>query len=363
VPRGAANLYFPVIESSLDVPPWSDSLQQQLGRYWEDLRAVSGSQRSQLIGLLQLDKRLGISIENICRTVEQRVTAVSAKPAADLRWEEYQQIIRPKERLRDGQDFEVQPESVPDELAPWLSRVVLVTRLREVRVLRGFTRVYPPVDATDPRIAPLATKRLDWLPGVETRGEGIFFELNAVSLAAWEARDSVSRRIADLSDRYSSDWRSRHGHSGDPPRQITPRLVLLHTLSHALIRQLSLECGYTSASLRERLYAGENMAGLLVYTASPDADGTLGGLVRQGRASRLLRLWRRTIHTSRWCSSDPLCITGVSALSESLNLAACHSCMLVSETSCEEFNRLLDRALLVGTHESTDIGFFGGHQG
>lgn len=118
---------------------------------------------------------------------------------------------------------------------------------------------------------------------------------------------------------------------------------------------------YSSASLRERIYVSEgawDMAGVLLYTASPDSDGTLGGLARQGQAANLARAVEGALASLTWCSSDPLCIDGRASLSHQLNGAACHACMLASETSCEEFNYMLDRATLVGTPADREVGFF-----
>ena len=149
------------------------------------------------------------------------------------------------------------------------------------------------------------------------------------------------------------------------PNVVTPRLLLTHSLAHALIRQLSLSCGYTSASLRERLYVDVGptweMVGLLIFTSSPDADGTLGGLARQGESANIVRVFEDALSSMTWCSSDPLCIEGTHARSEPANGAACHACLLAAETSCEEFNTLLDRALLVGTPGQPQIGFFEEH--
>jgi hypothetical protein len=100
------------------------------------------------------------------------------------------------------------------------------------------------------------------------------------------------------------------------------------------------------------------MAGLLIFTSSPDADGTLGGLARQGDSGNIVRLFEDALASMMWCSSDPLCIDGAHSRSEPTNGAACHSCLLAAETSCEEFNSFLDRALLVGTPTQPEIGFF-----
>jgi hypothetical protein len=147
---------------------------------------------------------------------------------------------------------------------------------------------------------------------------------------------------------------------------VSPRLLLTHSFAHALIRQMSLESGYSSASIRERLYVFEpgemdnasGIAGLLIYTSTPDSEGSLGGLVRQGLPERLAPTVKAAINEAVWCSSDPLCIESEGQGHDAMNLAACHSCLLLSETCCEEFNRLLDRAMLVGSITNPEAGFF-----
>ena len=139
--------------------------------------------------------------------------------------------------------------------------------------------------------------------------------------------------------------------------------MLLHTLAHVLINQLAFDCGYGSASLRERLYCDISdkehpMQGILIYTASGDSEGTMGGLVRQGRSGRFESTLKRALQHAAWCSSDPVCIETTGQGADSANLAACHGCCLLPETSCEEGNRLLDRGLLVGTPKDKPLGFF-----
>ena len=147
------------------------------------------------------------------------------------------------------------------------------------------------------------------------------------------------------------------------PRTITPKFLMLHTLSHLLISQLSFECGYSIASLSERLYCaeesdGKNMAGIFIYTASGDAEGTLGGLVRQGRPDAFPGILRKAIANAKTCSNDPVCIMSRGQGRDSLNLAACHACGLLPETCCEERNAFLDRGVIVGTYENPGIGFW-----
>ena len=138
---------------------------------------------------------------------------------------------------------------------------------------------------------------------------------------------------------------------------------MLHTIAHLLIKQLSFECGYSIASLRERLYCseatdGKEMSGILIYTASGDSEGTLGGLVRQGRCDTFPAIFKKAIESAITCSNDPVCSLSWGQGRDSLNLSACYSCALIPETSCEEFNVFLDRAMIVGTCEKTDIGFY-----
>ena len=165
-------------------------------------------------------------------------------------------------------------------------------------------------------------------------------------------------RMAPLLARYNAARAARQ----QPFRNVLAKFVLMHTLAHVIINQLSFDCGYGSASLRERLYCdftdqNRPMQGILIYTASGDSEGTMGGLVRQAKVGRLEATVRRALDRAAWCSSDPVCIESRGQGSDSANLAACHSCCLVPETSCEEGNRLLDRALLVGTPDSPGLGF------
>jgi hypothetical protein len=135
-------------------------------------------------------------------------------------------------------------------------------------------------------------------------------------------------------------------------------LVLIHTFAHVLIDQMSLDAGYPAASLRERLYVDDDMRGLLIYTATSDSAGSLGGIVAQGAPDRLASLVREAVNRAAWCSADPVCIEATATGADGLNMAACHACTLLPEVSCEERNMLLDRALLVGTPRATQLGYF-----
>jgi hypothetical protein len=184
-------------------------------------------------------------------------------------------------------------------------------------------------------------------------GEGIFLRLDTARLARWETREDVRARAARINRNYRDSFIG-----GNADREITPRLLLIHTLAHALIDQFALEAGYPAASLRERLYVSDEMAGLLIYTATTDAAGSLGGVVALARRERLAGSFLEALGRASWCSADPLCIETEAGGLDSLNLAACHACVLLPETSCEESNVLLDRGLLTGTPSQPDLGYF-----
>lgn len=251
-----------------------------------------------------------------------------------------------------------------DRLNRYFSRINLIEQLRETRVMYGFSRIQP-----DPlRPLPQLKAQLwesepslgaSWLPAYVVRGEGLFFEFEESALQAWERRPDVINRVRLLAEH---PHRTRAHRSLEDGAKV-PRFLLLHTFAHLLINQLVFECGYSSASLRERLFCagGEQpMAGVLIYTAAGDSEGTMGGLVRMGHPDKLEPAIIAALDRAQWCSSDPVCME----LGErgqgprSMNLAACHACGLLPETSCEVFNMFLDRAVVTGTHERPGIGYF-----
>ncbi len=262
-------------------------------------------------------------------------------------------------------DLRVIPTEVPERFTDWIERVHLVEKLRETRVLHGFDRLEPsnrPLDGM-PEAAmkqlfmhPPSSPEKRWLPAVEVFGEGIFVQLRNSAIASWqlENREWLERRLTD-----GFVGRVRDVYQTNPPLgpidwQWASRYLLIHSLSHILINQLVFECGYGTASLRERLYITEDptapMSGFLIYTAAGDSEGTLGGLVQLGRPERLGDVLERAIARASWCSADPICAENRGGTGSRLaNLSACHACILLPETSCETINHGLDRAMVVGT--------------
>jgi hypothetical protein len=201
--------------------------------------------------------------------------------------------------------------------------------------------------------APLSRKPPSWVPATEVRGEGVFLRFDEDRLVDWEA--TVDDRETTLREGHIA-WRTarRLDDSGFPGM----RYVFLHSFAHLLLREFSLECGYGAASIRERIYGDEGQAGVLVYTAAPDSEGTLGGLVALGEPESLGPLIDGALTRAASCASDPLCAEHDPGRDRSLHGAACHACLFVPETSCELGNKYLDRSLVVPTFGSDVPAFF-----
>jgi len=243
-------------------------------------------------------------------------------------------------------------------------RISLLHKLRETRAFVGYSRIFPDSDLTqEERWGLMAKERKQWLPAVIVRGEGIFLQFREHRLAAWLKEHATVHegRLSFINRNLDQVRKRRHQEA----RIVTPKHVLIHTFAHLIINQLVYECGYGSASLRERIYVanGENsMSGVLIYTAAGDSEGTMGGLVSMGKPGDLDTTIGKALEKARWCSSDPVCIESPGQGPDNCNLGACHSCALLPETSCEEQNRLLDRGVVVGTIEQPDIGYFSDFQ-
>lgn len=236
-------------------------------------------------------------------------------------------------------------------------QITLIDRLREIRALVGFRRMRPDLSATEVEVD--LGKNLEWLPGVDTFGEGIFIKFSDSRVSEWEAliEPLISKRLS-----YLRESCQRWGR--DPVETYaSARFIALHTLAHGLLRRLAFDSGYSSASIRERIYCSvgaSKAAGILLYTSEGDSEGSLGGLVRQGSPERFLGTMQRTLADLSWCSADPVCgeieLQGV----DGMNASACHACALVGETSCSFNNSLLDRRLVVGSLDGKITGLCSG---
>jgi hypothetical protein len=357
--RGASNVWFSITQSAISIPPWSEGAHKLLNKHWPVLQHVPEVALQATLAGMNVTSETPYTVDDLVLAVRQRREgAEGAEPWSNekLRRQEYEALIHGKREVSKDQDFVCEPvASLPKSVSRWFDRVMLVKRLREVRILESFSRITPPAPVADAPLPPIYDVRPNWLPGVEVIGEGVFFRLEGSRLKSWEHLAGIVVR-ADIIDR---NYRRRFERLNLPPdRLITPRLVLLHSLAHALINQWSLDSGYPAASLRERLYVSSAMAGVMVYTASSDSAGSLGGVIAQAEPHRLESTLEDAIQRVAWCSADPVCIESEAAGVDALNLAACHACSLLPEVSCEERNVLLDRGVLVGTPSMPELGYF-----
>jgi hypothetical protein len=271
-----------------------------------------------------------------------------AESEEQLREEEFRALLGPHESPDLGPPapyFQARDGVVPPGFAEVISHVALVDRLREVSAVWGLTRLSArDEDSTgsDVQVAKITRGRPTWLPAVENFGEGIFLAFDRALLD--QQGDRADKRVRLIQHSYDA-WRAQRKLPRSETR-LTPRFVALHSLAHLLMRQLSLYCGYGMASISERVYADNEQAGILIYTSAPDSDGSLGGLVSFGSPDRLGTILESAVVNAEWCSQDPLCGDRTPDPGIHLSGAACHACLLLPETSCEHWNRFLDRRLL-----------------
>ncbi len=368
---GATNSWFPMTISVLAIPLEGSSLDQLLTDGWEYFKDAESEDEIRVI-LRTLTKSSSLpgiekhKAEDIWIAIQNKNNSngsVSVITDGDIKTPEWQVLTSPNPPTNWPHFFSRKTE-VPKSHIKFLKDVLLLERLREVNALIGYTRVEAPEETDNPDerppMAELCRGNPLWVPATEVHGEGIFIQFNESILLQWEQRDSVKERDRKLFEGHKG-WRNS--------RKLVPdvgypgiRYAMLHTFAHLLIRELALECGYNASSIRERIYAstvGSNrMAGVLLYTAAADSDGTLGGLVELGKPEHLGRIISQALSRAEVCASDPLCSEHDPSEDRSLHLASCHACTLVAETSCERGNRYLDRALLVKTFEDSESAFF-----
>ncbi|MEU9996881.1 DUF1998 domain-containing protein [Streptomyces sp. NPDC050848] len=371
--RGSSAVWQPVLKSALSIPPWSDGVADRLSEHWDDLRSLTSRAEVEIYLKAAFRGDAAISVDTVLELLEaerqedpapesdSEAGAVSRYQA--LRRQEYDRL-RSGNALRDKgreEQFICEPPiSDPRVLSPFgIGRPMLVKRLREVRALKAFTRIADPESSSEGHEAALSLTPTDWLPAMEVIGEGVFVHLDESRLDDWAASVAVAARVDRMRTHHDRMLRERATDPTEAPTSpATPRMVLLHTLAHVLINEWSLDAGYPAGALRERLYSDTGAAGILIYTATSDSAGSLGGVVAQGEPERLVEALRSALRRATWCSADPLCIETRSSGAGGANLAACHACAMLPETSCEHNNILLDRALLVGTPDDPGLGFF-----
>jgi hypothetical protein len=361
---GASDLWFAVSASALHLPQ-GQTVEDLVAAHWDILGVQPSADVAQMIidGMPALRDLRAHPVHEVWACIEKLRGTGGPRPAPqpdNLRDAEWELLSRPTTQRQDA-DFRAVPTDPPRGYGSLIDQVVLVSRLREVRALLGFTRLSAPErDELRPaKRIPLSRGPAEWVPAVEQRGEGIFLEFREERVRTWAESVAGHEHITAL-DRAYRQWaadRDQVPSAGFP----IARFLLIHSLSHMLMRQVALECGYSSASLRERIYLGtpgSPMAGLLLSTAASDSEGTLGGLVALGERRHLERILRQGFDDAAHCSSDPLCAEHIPQFpSTTLHNAACHACLFASETSCEAGNRWLDRAVLADLPSASGLAF------
>ncbi len=361
--RGASNVWYPDTRSSIFIPKdlnTPERINQILNEYEDRVRAKLLNDKIDKDFIRAIAKIEEYNEEELIEAFNNRLFEVKndkEETEAEFRLSEYK--VLSKSFGDDTSEFysiNIKIEKYSKEIRPFFSSISLIPKLKETRAFVGFSRIYPP----DAKISEMKRKlRLgseDWLPAMVVYGEGIFFEFNSQKLKEWAKSSEIINRAKKIDNSLGKSMYKLDG-------PVNPEYLLIHTFSHLLINQLIFESGYSSASIRERIYCEKidnktDMYGLLLYTASGDTEGSLGGLVRQGEPGRIENIILAAIKNAEWCSSDPICIMSSGQGPDSCNLAACYNCALVSETSCESGNILLDRGMVVGTYAGKQKGFF-----
>ena len=363
--RGATNAWFPIIKSVLAIKEAADPIQRALRQCNEN--QIKNIKDEELLGTMINNNMFPLLEEFSVEEVWQAIRVMRGDqppPDEDLKWPEWE-VLKNPDVARKSREFHIEEGVVPSIAEGLIKKIVLAKRLLEVKALTGFTRIdyvtgEPDDGDFDATIAKIYKNKPNWLPAVEIRGEGIFIEFSEEAINEWENNQNVSNRTNEIKQMHIAWERQRNPER--EPQFPGARYVLIHTLAHALILQFSLDCGYPATSLRERIYCSEDpekkMAGVLIYTAGADSEGSLGGLVDLGSSEEFPKLLKKALKNLTRCSSDPVCADHQPDIHATINGAACHACSYVAETSCELFNRFLDRSFVVPTINSGDMAFF-----
>ncbi len=388
---GASNLWFPATLSIIVMP---ESAQEKAEDLADRIRAVLGDKLAKYASSLDILRDFldagGVDVTILSDGDLGGLVAVALAPPPTLdeqeerlrQWDPVDLLVPEwryllKDPLGDRHEdpdsgLTLSRRNRGPQLRDEITRVLAVERLRKVNALTGFTRIdaFDRVGDVPKRLVPLTRERRPaWTVATEDRGEGVFLQLDESQVASWEQKilDSDVWEAHKLAHRRNFYRRfSETGEEVDPDSRLKPpRYWLVHTLAHALIREMAMRCGYSAASLSERLYAWPATderppaAGLLIVTTASDSDGTLGGLVALSEKERLQQVVSGALERATRCSSDPICARRTPVDPEDfLHGAACHCCVMASETSCERANRFLDRRFLIDLPGS-ELGFFG----
>ena len=374
--RSASNAYFTQILSVISIPDQDAELKKSVDRFYEeDLQyAEDLSDIQKELKKPKFADLAGFGANTVWTEIKRRKSGLTT-PEKSIKQVELEALLAcpeemGKESPADGKEFQGYTrrlDTLDPKWHPFLDRVVLVHRLREVVALIGFTRfeaAMPNIEgeiddlAINIRRANLAFEQ-NWVPAIENLGEGVFISIKKETIHQWLQRPEVKAR-AEALERGFHKWLDTRGIPQDKAKFPGAAYIMLHSLSHLLITAVSLDCGYASSAIRERIYAFDEIGyGILLHTGTSGTEGTLGGLVEVGR--RIEYHLSKALEYGRLCSNDPVCAQHQPDDEQEDRLmhgAACHGCLLIAETSCERRNEMLDRALVVHTVAGLGAEFF-----
>ena len=369
LPVNDARIHSPTLSNALVIPPESrfnnDDVLSQLYQSSSLLEKIQSARtpltRKGYLNEIAHEFRCNINdVEDTLKEIENGYPYYGQDFTPGLLLEDEYEAILKESNFKEREDFVTRHRTLewkklmnrllvggqPWKIIKAVSHLISIVRLKEIQVLKGFSRIGGKL------VAPDIMDECDWLPAIELYGEGIFFALEEEILTKWESQPELQERVDKLKKRYGN---AALKFSPDP--QISPRFLLLHTLSHLIIRQLESQAGYPAASLKERIYCSTcktKMSGILIYVAVPDIAGSLGGVAELGKPERFLSLLSDVFDHSKWCSLDPVCSEHEGQGPSLLNRAACHACALVPEPSCAYGNTLLDRTFIRGDFKKDD---------
>ncbi|MBP1547061.1 MAG: DUF1998 domain-containing protein [Oscillospiraceae bacterium] len=348
--RTQSGVYYSNTRSALLIPPWSKKVVQCIQKNFDILQHLPKETICQAIRDKIGDSQL--TDEEILRSWDSASELIlhrSKRSEFNVMSDEYAVLSSKQDNNYDN--FTSYSAEIPEKYKKYFDHVAVIGKLTVTQAFVGFSRLSRTAHSVE-----ISQYRKDWYPAVELTGEGIFIRFNSELAAQWLL--SAGKRYKRMSDRLAE--------LNFIDSNFSPLYVLLHSFAHLFIREISNVCGYSSASIKEKIYshidAESNeikMCGVLIYVSSTDSDSSLGGLISVAdNPDTMSAILDSMINRARWCSGDPLCISSMQQGYQSLNYAACHDCMLLPETSCEHFNVFLDRASIIGLPAKDEIGFF-----
>lgn len=371
--RSSNSVYYPNILQSLFLPV-SESLDGFSKEEIEFLRTNSKiiNDTNILANLLKANKDVKRTSEQIQKLIDNNFLPESnlfskSNLEQDYRLSEYNFIISQKQYY--NKEAKLSIELINKEFFDndKIKNIYRIDSLKMTAVQVSFTR-QEPIDKDyflredsdeknregqyiNKKYTSIYGNRTKYIPAIANIGEGIFFDFDDKMINQWiNSNENILERTNIIQSNFDNTKLNQK-----EIRSITPKLVLIHTFSHLIIKELEFLSGYPATSLHERLYVSDDMQGVLIYTIA-GAEGSYGGLVSVCKSTKIGEIIKSALHRATDCSSDPICFNtkkegqGVGGT----NLAACYSCALLPETSCEELNRFLDRGLLI----DNEYGYF-----